>query len=118
MNKKEFNKLKTGDTVYKVSPLSSVYYKANVLEKGVVTVKLMVKGNMQESIIYSNIFTTEEGAKQEIIRRLKDSIMTKVSSIRRLMVNLYTFDNASLDDKLLSSVIEPINKDFNILKTK
>ena len=117
MNKKEFNKLKTGDTVYKVSPLSSVYYKANVLEKGVVTVKLMVKGNMHESV-YSNVFTTEEGAKQEIIRRLKDSIMTKVSSIRRLMVNLYTFDNASLDDKFLSSVIEPINRDFNLLKTK
>lgn len=115
MNKEEFDKLKTGDIVYKVFPLNSIYYKAVILKKEATTLELLIKGCTHEDT-YSNVFTSEEKARKEIIRRFKDKIMTKVSSIRHLMVSLYSFDNDALNDKLLCSITNAINKEFNKLK--
>lgn len=115
MNKGEFNKLKTGDTVYSVSPLSSVCYKAYVLSKGTDTISYIVNGVVFRAK-YSKVFTSEEKARQEIIRRIKDSIMTKVSSVRHLMVNLYTVDSTSLDDGFISKIVDSINRKYEELK--
>mgnify|MGYP004533318835 CR=1 FL=1 len=115
MNKNEFNKLKTGDTVYSVSPLSSVYYKVYVLSKGVDTISFIDNGDVFRAK-YSQVFTSEEKARQEIIRRIKDSIMTKVSSVRHLMVNLYTVDSTSLDDGFISKIVDSINGEYEKLK--
>lgn len=115
MNKNEFNKLKTGDTVYSVSPLSSVYYKVYVLSKGIDTISFIDNGDVFRAK-YSQVFTSEEKARQEIIRRIKDSIMTKVSSVRHLMVNLYTVDSTSLDDGFISKIVDSINSEYEKLK--
>lgn len=115
MNKNEFNKLKTGDTVYSVSPLSSVYYKVYVLRKGVDTISFIDNGDVFRAK-YSQVFTSEEKARQEIIRRIKDSIMTKVSSVRHLIVNLYTVDSTSLDDGFISKIVDSINSEYEKLK--
>lgn len=115
MNKNEFNKLKTGDTVYSVSPLSPVYYKVYVLSKGIDTISFIDNGDVFRAK-YSQVFTSEEKARQEIIRRIKDSIMTKVSSVRHLMVNLYTVDSTSLDDGFISKIVDSINSEYEKLK--
>ena len=115
MNKAEFDKLKTGDTVYSVSPLSSVYYKVYVLNKGVDTISFIDNGDVFRAK-YSQVFTSEEKARQEIIRRIKDSIMTEVSSVRHLMVNLYTVDSTSLDDGFISKIVDSINRKYEELK--
>ena len=115
MNKGEFDKLKTGDTVYSVSPLSSVCYKAYVLSKGTDTISYIVNGVVFRAK-YPHVFTSEEKARQEIIRRIKDSIMTEVSSVRHLMVNLYTVDSTSLDDGFISKIVDSINSEYEKLK--
>lgn len=115
MNKGEFDKLKTGDTVYSVSPLSPVYYKVYVLNKGVDTISFIDNGDVFRAK-YSQVFTSEEKARQEIIRRIKDSIMTEVSSVRHLMVNLYTVDSTSLDDGFISKIVDSINSEYEKLK--
>lgn len=115
MNKEEFDKLKTGDTVYGVSSLSYVCYKANVLRKDIDTISFIVNGDVFRAK-YSRVFTTEEKAKQEIIRRLKDSIMTNVSSIRDLIVNLYTYDSTAVDDGFISKIVDSINREYEKLK--
>lgn len=115
MNKEEFDKPKTGDTVYGVSSLSYVCYKANVLRKDIDTISFIVNGNVFRAK-YSRVFTTEEKAKQEIIRRLKDSIMTNVSSIRDLIVNLYTYDSTAVDDEFISKIVDSINMEYEKLK--
>lgn len=115
MNKGEFDKLKTGDTVYSVSPLSSVYYKVYVLNKGIDTISFIDNGDVFRAK-YSQVFTSEEKARQEIIRRIKDSIMTEVSSVRHLMVNLYTVDSTSLDDGFISKIVDSINSEYEKLK--
>lgn len=115
MNKNEFNKLRTGDTVYSVSPLSSVYYKVYVLSKGVDTISFIDNGDVFRAK-YSQVFTSEGKARQEIIRRIKDSIMTEVSSVRHLMVNLYTVDSTSLDDGFISKIVDSINSEYEKLK--
>lgn len=115
MNKGEFDKLKTGDTVYSVSPLSSVYYKVYVLSKGIDTISFIDNGDVFRAK-YSQVFTSEEKARQEIIRRIKDSIMTEVSSVRHLMVNLYTVDSTSLDDGFISKIVDSINSEYEKLK--
>lgn len=115
MNKNEFNKLKTGDTVYSVSPLSSVYYKVYVLSKGVDTISFIDNGDVFRAK-YSSVFTSEGKARQEIIRRIKDSIMTKVNSVRHLIVNLYTVDSSSLDDGFISKIVDSINSEYEKLK--
>ena len=115
MNKGEFDKLKTGDTVYSVSPLSSVCYKAYVLSKGTDTISYIVNGVVFRAK-YPHVFTSEEKARQEIIRRIKDSIMTEVSSVRHLMVNLYTVDSTSLDDGFISKIVDSINRKYEELK--
>ena len=61
MNKGEFDKLKTGDTVYSVSPLSSVCYKAYVLSKGTDTISYIVNGVVFRAK-YPHVFTSEEKA--------------------------------------------------------
>ena len=115
MNKGEFDKLKTGDTVYSVSPLSSVCYKAYVLSKGTDNISYIVNGVVFRAK-YPHVFTSEEKARQEIIRRIKDSIMTEVSSVRHLMVNLYTVDSNSLDDGFISKIVDSINRKYEELK--
>lgn len=115
MNKNEFNKLKTGDTVYSVSPLSPVYYKVYVLSKGIDTISFIDNGDVFRAK-YSQVFISEGKARQEIIRRIKDSIMTKVSSVRHLMVNLYTVDSTSLDDGFISKIVDSINSEYEKLK--
>lgn len=115
MNKEEFDKLKTGDTVYGVPSLSYVCYKANVLRKDIDTISFIVNGDVFRAK-YSRVFTTEEKAKQEIIRRLKDSIMTEVSSIRDLIVNLYTYDSTAVDDEFISKIVDSINREYEKLK--
>ena len=64
MKKGEFDKLKTGDTVYSVSPLSSVCYKAYVLSKGTDTISYIVNGVVFRAK-YPHVFTSEEKARQE-----------------------------------------------------
>ena len=115
MNKNEFNKLRTGDTVYSVSPLSSVFYKVYVLNKGVDTISFIDNGDVFRAK-YSQVFTSEGKARQEIIRRIKDSIMTKVNSVRHLIVNLYTVDSSSLDDGFISKIVDSINSEYEKLK--
>ena len=115
MNKNEFNKLKTGDTVYSVSPLSPVYYKVYVLSKGIDTISFIDNGDVFRAK-YSQVFTSEGKARLEIIRRIKDSIMTKVSSVRHLIVNLYTVDSTSLDDGFISKIVDSINSEYEKLK--
>lgn len=117
MDKEEFNKVKTGDTLYIVSALSNGYYEAYALNKDLDNISFISNGVVFRDK-YSRVFTTEEKAKQEIIRRLKDSIRTKVSSVRHLMVNLHTFDSTALDDKFLSSITNAITKEFDKLKSK
>lgn len=115
MNKNEFNKLKTGDTVYSVSPLSPVYYKVYVLSKGIDTISFIDNGDVFRAK-YSQVFISEGKARQEIIRRIKDSIMTEVSSVRHLMVNLYTVDSTSLDDGFILKIVDSINREYEKLK--
>ena len=120
MNKEEFDKLKEGDIVYIVPSFSSGYYKATVVEKGTTLIRFLRNRDEYdiEWMTYSHVFTTEEKAKQEVIRKFKDSIMTNVSLIRRLMVSLHTFDNNALNDKLLLSITDAISKEFHSLKAK
>lgn len=120
MNKEEFDKLKEGDIVYIVPSFSSGYYKATVIEKSTTLIRFLRNKDEYdiEWIAYSHVFTTEEEAKQEVIKKVKDSIMANVSIIRRLMVSLHTFDNNALNDKLLLSITDAISKEFHTLKTK
>lgn len=120
MNKEEFDKLREGDIVYVVPSFSSGYYKATVLEKGATLIRFLRNKDEYdiEWLAYSHVFATEEKAKQEVIRKVKDSIRTNVSLIRHLMVSLYTFDNNALNDKLLLSITDAINKEFHTLKAK
>lgn len=115
MNKGEFDKLKTGDTLYVISPLNPVYYKVYALRKDLDNISFISNGEVFRAK-YSRVFTTEEKAKQEIIRRLKDSIMTNVSSIRDLIVNLHTFDSTAVDDEFISKIVDSINREYEKLK--
>lgn len=120
MNKEEFDKLKEGDIVYIVPSFSLGYYKAAVVEKGTTLIRFLRNKDEYdlEWLTYTHVFTTEEKAKQEVIRKAKDSIRTNVSLIRRLMTSLHTFDNNALNDKLLLSITDAISKEFYALKAK
>ena len=42
--------------------------------------------------------------------------MTEVSSVRHLMVNLYTVDSTSLDAGFISKIVDSINRKYEELK--
>lgn len=120
MSKEEFDKLKEGDIVYIVPSFNLDYYKATVVEKSTTLIRFLRNRDEYdiEWLAYIHVFTTKEKAKQEVIRKVKDRIMTNVSLIRRLMTSLHTFDNNALNDKLLLSITDAISKEFHTLKAK
>lgn len=117
MTKEEFKTIKEGATVYKIN----TQYDINTVSKGTVIVKDEDCGTIQLStgiyrIPFSVLYTSEEKAKDEILRRYKDKIMCEVSDIRRNMRVIASLSKDALDDKFLSNLANNITSYYKVLK--
>lgn len=117
MTKEEFKTIKEGATVYKIN----TQYAINTVSKGTVIVKDEDCGTIQLStgiyrIPFSVLYTSEEKAKEEIIRRYKDKIMSRVDEIRRSMRAIASLKKDTLDDKFMSNLVDNITSYYKVLK--
>ena len=117
MNKEEFKTIKEGAIVYKIN----TEYNINTTSKGIVVAKDANSADIELStdtyrVPFYLLFSSEEKAKEEIIRRYKDGISLRVSEIRRNMRAIASLNKDALDDKFLNNITNSITSYYKVLK--